>query len=151
MSDETTRRVDGSTDRPADTDVEGHAGGRAEPLDAPSTPPLPKVELPPINRAPADRSTAGYLANTPGLANEDVAGAAAAAEADAGAEAGGGSEPEVGAAADATHATHASDDAIASHTPPSRGGRRAAVWIALFAVLAAGGAVVWLVATGSIG
>lgn len=47
------------------TDAREERAGDGEGVE--STPPLPKVDLPPINREPADRSTAGYVASTPGL------------------------------------------------------------------------------------
>ena len=85
--------------------------------------PLPEVHLPPINRDPvADRSDAGYLANTPGLA------------------------PAAEGGADVSDATPEAGDAAPDTTPAASGSRgRTAliVVVAVVAVVAITAAVWW--------
>ncbi|GGA63485.1 hypothetical protein GCM10011490_12630 [Pseudoclavibacter endophyticus] len=142
------------------------AGAETAPA-TPGIPALPNVELPPINRAPADRTTAGYLAATPGFAD-----APAGREAPAGGSAGpapedGGEAPQAGRAAPgagdaAPEADAAAQGAEGAPPAPADGGddpteasgtrRRArTLWITLGVAVVLAAAATWFGLAGGFG
>lgn len=159
MTDETTTRGNGDA-----AGTSGDApGGRPEHDGDLGTPPLPKVDLPPINRSPADRSTAGYLAGTPGL---DLEGTTVEGLGDTAAE--GGATAAAGATG-AGGATGARDEADLSDEPEfsdendaaaadaaraeakRRSGRLGAMWTGIVVGVAMVAMFVWMAVNGMFG
>lgn len=172
MTDDETATDDGiATDETAADETE---------TEQPNLPPLPKVELPPINRKPvSDRSNASYLANTPGI---DAAGSAPDAVGESGVKApspwpaprrgdggrGGDAADATGAAAQAGDSSDAGrpstaearsgdgdrlENATGAEAEPRASGRRTGVIVGgiIGAVVVVGGGVAWLLVSGVLG